>query len=408
MRSVLFVALTLAPSANADWPAFRGPTGQGLAESANPPTLWGPDRNVTWKADIPGNGWSSPVVAGGRVYVTTAVEQGDAGQSLRAVCLDASTGKIVWDREVFRQDGATAPKIHKKNSHASPTPAVDGDRVYVHFGHMGTACLNAADGATVWANRELTYKPVHGNGGSPVVHGGKVFVLIDGPGRREMAAFDKMTGKVLWEAKRSQPAKRAFSFCTPLVTEAAGRATVVAPGSDVVNGFDPETGQELWAVTYDGYSVVPRPVAGRGLVFLSTGYDTASLLAIKVEKAGYGFAARVAWRTNKKAPRNASPLLVGAELYTVSDDGFATCFDADTGKVNWQERLPGEYTASPVFAAGRVYLQNESGVGTVLKAGPAFEVLATNDLKDRTLASYAVDGDAFLIRTAARLYRIGK
>ena len=260
MRIALLLTLSLGPAVRADWPQFRGPTGQGLAASANPPTEWGPDANVAWKADVPGAGWSSPVVAGGRVFLTTAVPNGE-DQSLRALCLDASTGKTVWDREVFRQDAATAPKIHKKNSHASPTPAADGDRVYVHFGHMGTACLTAADGATVWANRELTYKPVHGNGGSPVVFGDKVYVLIDGPGRRELAAFDKLTGKVLWEAARTQPAKRAFSFCTPLVTEVAGTTTVIAPGSDVVNGFDPETGKELWAVTYDGYSVVPP--AGR-------------------------------------------------------------------------------------------------------------------------------------------------
>jgi outer membrane protein assembly factor BamB len=404
--AALAVTLALTPPTFADWPQFRGPTGQGLSDAKNPPTEWGPDRNVAWKVAIPGKGWSSPVVAGGRVYLTTAVPQGQgrqADQSLRALCLDAATGRMIWDKEVFRQDGKTAPPIHAKNSHASPTPAVDGDKLFVHFGHQGIACLNTKDGSVVWANRELKYQPVHGNGGSPVVDGKHVYVCMDGTDRRSVVALDRDTGKVAWEFKRPQPSAKPFSFGTPLVVEQHGRRVVVAPGSGVVNGVDAETGKELWAVTYDGYSVVPRPVAGHGLVFLSTGFDRPSLLAIKVEP---GFRASVAWKTSQDVPTNPSPLLVGDELYTVSDKGIATCLDAKTGKVHWRERVPGQYTASPVAAGGFVYLQSEDGTGTVLKAGTAFEVVATNKLGERTQASYAVDGDALLIRTERHLYRI--
>ncbi len=407
--ATLALILALPLPAAADWPQFRGPTGQGLSDAKDPPTEWGPDRNVAWKVEVPGKGWSSPVVAGGRVYLTTAVPQGQgrsADQSLRALCLDAKTGKTLWDKEVFRQDGKTAPPIHPKNSHASATPAVDDDRLFAHFGHQGIACLSTRDGSVLWANRDLKYQPVHGNGGSPAVSGGKVFVCIDGTDRREVAAFDAKTGKVAWEFKRPQPASRPFAFSTPLVAEVAGRPAVIAPGSDVVNALDPDTGKELWFVTYDGYSVVPRPVVGHGLVYLSTGFDRASLLAIKVEPDGDKFTAKVAWRTSQDAPLNPSPLLVGGELYMVSDNGIASCLDAKTGKVHWRERVPGQYSASPVSAGGYVYLQNESGVGTVLKAGTAFEVVATNKLGERTQASYAVDGDALLIRTETHLYRI--
>jgi outer membrane protein assembly factor BamB len=409
--AALILALTLTPPSVADWPQFRGPTGQGLSDAKDPPTEWGSERNVAWKVAVPGKGWSSPVVAGGRVYLTTAVPQGDgrdADQSLRALGLDAKTGKTLWDKEVFKQDGKTAPPIHAKNSHASATPAVEGDRLFVHFGHQGTACLSVKDGSAVWSNRELTYQPVHGNGGSPVVDGKRVFICIDGTDRRSVVALDKGTGKIAWEFKRPQPADRPFSFGTPLVVEQHGRRVVVAPGSSVVNGVDAETGQELWAVRYNGYSVVPRPVAGHGLVYLSTGFEWPSLLAIKVEPDGAGLKAAVAWRTRQDAPQNPSPLLVGDELYMVSDNGIATCLDAKTGKAHWRERVPGQYTASPVAAGGYVYLQSEAGVGTVLKAGTAFEVVATNKLGERTQASYAADGDALLIRTEKHLYRIEK
>jgi outer membrane protein assembly factor BamB len=400
------LALTLTPPAPADWPQFRGPTGQGLSDAKNPPTEWGPGKNVAWKVEIPGKGWSSPVVGGGRIYLTTAVPAGEgrrADQSLRALCLDAKTGKTLWDREVFRQDGKAAPAIHSKNSHASATPVLDGGRLFVHFGHEGTACLNPDDGSVLWANRELKYKPVHGNGGSPVVDGQHVYFCIDGTDRRSVVALDKTTGKVAWEFKRPQPSAKPFSFSTPLIVEQHGRRVVVAPGSGVVNGVDAGTGKELWSVEHDGYSVVPRPVAGHGLIFLSSGYDRATLLAIKVEP---GFRASVAWKSSQDAPLNPSPLLLGDELYTVSDNGIATCYDARTGKVHWRERVPGQYSASPLAAGGYVYLQNEAGVGTVLKAGTTFEAVATNRLNERTLASDAMDGDSLLIRTEKHLFRV--
>jgi len=395
-------------TARADWPQFRGPTAQGHADGKLP-TEWAADKNVTWKVPVAGKGWSSPVIVGGRIYLTTAVpssEEKDANQSLRAVALDAKTGTNVWDVEVFNQDGKTAPKIHSKNSHASATPFVDGDRVYIHFGHQGIACLKTSDGSVVWKNQELKYSPVHGNGGSPMIYEDKVIFSRDGPDQREVLALDKMTGKVIWQFKRTQPAKKSFSFCTPLAIVVNGTPMIVAQGSDVINGLDPKTGKELWAVTYEGYSIVPRPVFGHGLIFVSTSYDTASLLAIKVEPNGPGFKAEIAWKSTKHAPHNPSPLIVGDELYTVSDAGFASCYDAKTGKVHWQERIPGTYSSSLVYASGFIYLQNETGSGVVLKAGTTFEGVAVNKLDGRSLASYAVDGNALFIRLDSHLFRI--
>ncbi|MBX9628115.1 MAG: PQQ-binding-like beta-propeller repeat protein [Gemmataceae bacterium] len=401
-------ALALTLPAHADWPQFRGPTQQGHADGANPPAEWGPKRNVAWRTEIPGQGWSSPVVAGGRVYLTTAVPSGDGpkpDQSLRAVALDAATGKVAWDVEVFRQDGASAPGIHSKNSHASPTPLVVGDAVYVHFGHMGTARLSAKDGSVVWATRALKYAPVHGNGGSPVLAGGRLVFSIDGADRQEVVGLDPASGKVAWRTPRDANPGRTFSFGTPLVITVNGKEQVVSQGSDVVMGLDPASGKEVWRVRFTGYSIVPRPVFAHGLVVFSTGYDDPVLYAVRPDGAGDVTATHVAWTAKKGAPRNASPLAIDDALYCVSDSGLVTCFDAKSGKERWGENLGRAYTASPLYAGGRVYLLSEDGTGTVFTPGAGYDEVSTSKLGERALASPSADGPALYVRTAKAVYK---
>jgi outer membrane protein assembly factor BamB len=391
-----------------DWPEFRGPTGQGLVREGGLPLEWGPSRNVAWRQPIPGSGWSSPVVAGGRVYLTTAVaaEDGRAGDlSLRALCLDARTGQPVWDREVFHVDAAAAPRIHPKNSHASPTPVVHEGRLYVHFGHQGTACLDLA-GNILWRNTRLRYAPRHGNGGSPTLAGNALVFSCDGADQQFVAALDCATGQVLWKTDRGMEPAKGFSFSTPLMIEVGGRQLGVSPGSAMVGAYDAHTGREVWRVRYDGYSVVPRPVFGHGLVFLSTGYNTPTLLAIRPDGRGDVTPTHVAWSTRRGAPATPSPLLVGDELYLVSDEGVASCLDARTGRVYWRRRLGGTYSASPLWAEGRVYFQSEEGTGVVVRAGKHFQLLARNALGERTLASCAAADGALFIRTEHHLYRI--
>jgi outer membrane protein assembly factor BamB len=374
------------------------------------PTEWGPTKNVVWKQDLPGKGWSSPVVAGGKVYLTAAVSvEGNTDLSLCALCLDAKDGKVLWKEEVFRQDGQSAPRIHTKNSHASPTPIVDGERLYVHFGHQGTACLSTS-GKVLWRNRTLRYVPVHGSGGSPVLVDGLLVFSTDGASVREVVALEAKTGEVRWRSKRTgTPPFKRFSFSTPLVVTVDGKKQVVSPGSDMVGGYDLATGKEVWKVEYTGYSVIPRPVLGHGLLFLSTGYETPELLAIQVGGTGDVSETHVKWRLRKGAPHTPSPLLVGDELYVVSDAGLASCLDAKTGTPHWQKRLGGRgYSASPIHAGGHVYFQSEDGVGTVVKAGKTFAQVARNELGERTLASFAVCDNSLFIRTEKRLYRVGK
>jgi outer membrane protein assembly factor BamB len=390
-----------------DWPEFRGPTGQGHVRQGRLLTEWGPDKNVVWKQDIPGKGWSSPIVVRGHVYLTSAVAQENGDYSLRALCLDARSGKIEWDKEVIREDHRTAPGIHAKNSHASPTPLVQGKRLFVHFGHMGTACLSL-DGEVLWRNTDLSYDPVHGNGGTPILAGDLLVFSCDGASDPFVVALDVATGKVRWKTPRNGNAVRKFSFCTPLLIEVKGQKQIICPGSEEVSALDPKDGKEIWRVTYDGYSVIPRPVYGHGLIFLGTGYGVPSLLAIRVDGKGDVTRTHVAWKTNRSAPHAPSPLLIGEELHMVSDNGVASCLDAKTGEVHWRERLlraDNHFSASPLYAGGKIYFQSEEGTGVVVKASKHFEVVARNEMHERTLASYAVADGALFLRTEKRLYR---
>jgi outer membrane protein assembly factor BamB len=405
---VLVFSLALSVPA-ADWSQFRGPTQDGHADAAKLPTEWDKTKNVAWRAELPGEGWSSPAIAGGKIYVTAAVPgQVKFDYSLRTLCLDAKTGEILWDVEVFKEDGAKAPKIHSKNSHASPTPLVDGEQVFVHFGHMGTACLNAKDGKTLWTQQSLPYSPVHGAGGSPVLAGEKLIFSIDGTDKQMVVALDRKTGEVAWKTPRNTKPAKAFSFCTPLLITEGGVEQLISPGSDVVMSLDPKTGKEIWRVQFSGYSIVPRPVYGNGIVYLSTGYDTPVLYAIKVNGKGDVTNTHVAWKAEKVAPRNASPLLVGNDLYVVTDGGLLTCLDAKTGTERWNERVGGAFSSSPIYAGGLVYLLDETGATTIFKPGESFDLVAKNKLGERTQASYAVDGKALLLRTQQALYRIEK
>lgn len=407
----LAAAAVLAARTEAqNWPEFRGPAGQGHSSSQNLPLEWrhdsdGASKNVAWKQSIPGKGWSSPIFYEGKVYLTTAMPTEESSKlSLRALCLDAPTGEIAWNVEVLSKDKPTG--LHNKNSHASPTPLVEGPRLYAHFGHYGTACLDLA-GKILWRNTSLPYPPVHGNGGSPIIVDDALVFSCDGASDPFVVALNKNSGQLLWKTSRRSDAKKKFSFSTPLLITVNGQKQVVSPGSGVICAYDPKTGREIWRVRYaEGYSVVPRPVFGHGLVFLSTGFDRPVVMAIRPNGTGDVTKTHVAWTLPKGAPTTPSLLLAGGELYMVSDGGIASCVDARSGRVHWQERVGGNYSASPLYADGKIYFQNEEGTGVVIKAGQGFEKLATNPLNERTLASYAVGDGALFIRGEQHLFKV--
>lgn len=394
-----------------DWPEFRGPDGQGHVSSGTPPLEWGPDKNLVWKQSIPGHGWSSPVVVKDRIYLTSAepLEKGpekkDAvEQALLALCLDAKTGKILWKKEVFRQP-TSAPKPHSKNSHASPTPVVADDKIYVHFGHQGTACLDG-EGKILWSNTDHSYVPVHGNGGTPILVDHRLIFSCDGGDQAYVTALDCQTGKELWRTERKTKADRKFSFSTPLVITVAGKKQVISPGSNAVIAYDPETGKEIWRVHYDGYSVIPRPVFGNGLLYICTGYNSPSLLAIKPDGQGDVTSTHIVWQTSKNVPHTPSLLLQDDLLFMVSDRGMASCLKARTGEVVWSERhAASNYSSSPILVGDRIFLASEEGNGLVLQMGPQYKVLGRNPLKERVFASFAVVGNSLYIRGESNLYR---
>ena len=308
--AILIIALFGGPLSlrAADWPEFRGPSAQGLYAGPSLPTEWSADKNVAWKQTIPGLGWSSPVVVAGRVYLTTATpgDVAETEQSLRLLCLDAATGDTLWDKEIFHQD-KSSPRIQPKNSHASATPLVADGKVYVHFGHQGTAGVDALSGNILWRKTDLKYAPVHGNGGSPVLVDGLLVFSCDGASEPFVAARDARTGDVKWQTPRSWESVKKFAFSTPLVIEVAGAKQVVSVGAGGVAAYDPKTGAELWKVRHGGYSIVARPAFAHGLVFVSTSYDAASLLAIRVDGHGDVTDSHVAWTLKQGIRTNLRP-----------------------------------------------------------------------------------------------------
>jgi outer membrane protein assembly factor BamB len=403
--ALVAVNLTLA----ADWPQFRGPNGNGVSPAADVPVRWSASEHVSWKRAIPGAGWSSPVLSRGKLYLTAAVADSTDAVSLRAVCVDAGDGRIIWNVEVFQPDPSDAKQAHSKNSLASPTPLVDDDILYVHFGHMGTAALDLK-GNIVWTQTELKYRPRHGAAGSPVLVNDLIVFSCDAEQDPFVAGLSRANGDVRWKTKRESSAIKKFSFTTPMVIGVEGAQQIISPGSGFVGAYDPNDGQEIWRVNYgEGYSVVPRPVFAHGLVFVVSGFDQPTLLAIDPKGAsGDVTESHVKWTHKKGVPLTPSVLVAGDELYFVSDSGVASCLDARTGKVHWSERLGGNFSASPVCAAGRVYFQSEEGVTHVVAASTSFQPLATNDIEERTLASAAVADNTLFLRSENHLWRIGR
>ena len=399
-----FVALALLATislAAEDWPQFRGPDGEGHSTETGLPLQWSESQNIRWKTPVTGSGWSSPVVANGRVWLTTSVErQGRA--SLRVLAYDVQSGKEVVNAEVFSLPNAVLK--NEKNSLASPTPILEGERVYVHFGADGTAALST-DGKIVW-KITLPYDSMHGNGGSPTLYRDLLIVSCDGSDDAYVVALDKNTGKIRWKTQRRRPFDQ--SYTTPLVIQVDGRDQVVSIGAYRAAAYDPQTGREIWRVSYgDGFSNVPRPVFSHGLVFIGTGFQEPSMLAVRPTGTGDVTNTHVAYTIERGAPFTPSPLIVGDEFYMVSDIGVASCLDVKTGKIHWQQRVPGNYSASPVFADNRIYFLSEEGVATVIAPGKEFRRLAVNTLDGTTFASIAVSQGTFFIRSDSHLYRIG-
>lgn len=396
-------------AATENWDQFRGPNGDGSTDSKHLPVTWSESENLAWQTEIPGTGWSSPVVWGSRIWMATATED---GRSLRAVCVATDSGKLLHDLELFRV--AQPEPIHKLNSHASPTPVIEAGRVYFFFGMYGAACLDSESGEVLWKNAELPHDHgQNGPGSSPILHGNHLILTCDGTVERYVTALDKRTGKRAWTTPRSNgpqlegkspELKKAYH--TPCVIRVNGRDELISMGAFRVSGFDPETGRELWWIDLPGFSNVTRPVYSHGLLYLATGFMKPELWAIRPGGSGDVTQSHVAWKVTRQAPQKPSVALVGDEVYMVSDNGILTCMDARTGTIHYSERLGGEFSASPLVAGNRLYLFDQDGNTSVVAAGKQFRVAAKSALGDGFMASPAVVGDALFLRSKTKLYRV--
>ena len=411
--ATLFVILTAilgvgALRASENWPQFRGPTGDGRSDATGLPLRWSETENVRWKTAIHGRGWSSPVIWGKQIWMTTATAD---GKEMFAVCVDRRDGKVIHDIKLF--DVASPEEIHTLNSYASPTPVMEEGQVYLQFGSYGTACLDTATGEPLWRRRDLPCNHFRGPGSSPILYENLLIAPFDGFDYQYVVALDKQTGRTVWKTDRSNDYgtddgdfKKAF--CTPLVVQAAGRTQLISPGSRAAMSYDPRTGKELWQVRFrsKSFSSTARPLHGHGLVFINTGFGKADLIAVRPDGTGDVTETHIEWEIRKGVPSKPSPLLIDDLIYMVHDAGIASCIEARTGEYVWTERLGGKYSASPVAADGRIYFLSHEGKTTVIRPGREFRELARNHLDDGFMASPAIAGKALFLRTRTHLYRI--
>ena len=406
--SLLLLSLLSPASTVADWPQFRGPDGQGHSDAKGIPVEWSEGKNVKWKMPVPGQGFSSPVISEGQIWMTSSEME---GKSLHAICLDLATGKLLHNIEVITTDDA-GPR-HRLNGYASPTPVLDEKYVYVHFGPRGTVCLNR-NGKIIWKNTGFKYNVIQGGASSPILHGDLLLLTCDGIDFQFIVALEKETGKVRWKQPRAHleaaAKKRSIakmSYSTPLIQSINGKNQLVCSGADHVAAYDLRTGRELWWMPYDGFSIVGRPSYGNSLFYV-VGSIRQDHFCVYAVRPGDGQLKpdEIVWKYSKSVPHVPSPLLVGREIYFVHDGGVATCLDALTGQPLWQERLGGNHDASPIEIRNRLYFLNREGKATVLTAGRKFDVLATNQLEGTFKASPAVADGALFLRNESHLYRI--
>lgn len=382
-----FCLLSQTAFSQVSWP-WRGPSGNGIAlTDAAPPTDWSASKNIVWKTKVPGRGHSSPIVAADRIFLSTA---DDNAKTQSVIAFDLKSGDQLWDRQVHQ--GGFNPKIHKKNSHATPTIAVDGERVFVVFNNAGGVEVNAfdLDGEPLWHARAGEYKSTYpfGFAPSPIIYEDEVLVTFEGITEAAIVAFDRESGRETRRINRD----KSSSYSTPVIAKVGGREMLLISGGKKVSGYDPESGTELWSVPTVWQVSCATLVWNDDMVFASGGYPAPQTVAIEASTG------KLVWQ-NKIKSYEQSMLVHDGYLYTLSDKGVAYCWRAKDGEEMWKERLSGPVSVSPVLANGNIYMSDEMGTTYVIKPNPnAFELVAKNSLGDSTFASPAFVGDKIYMR----------
>ncbi|MDF7823085.1 PQQ-binding-like beta-propeller repeat protein [Pontiellaceae bacterium B12227] len=403
-----------------EWTQFRGPTGDGRVSETTKqlPLKWSETENVAWKTAIPHLGWATPVVMDGRIWLTSATEEGN---DFYAYCVDAASGKILHEKKLFHCS-KPEPLGNSVNCYASPSPAIEPGRVYVHFGSYGTACLDAETEKVIWKRDDMPCRHYRGPGSSAILHDDLLILTFDGVDQQYITALNKKTGKTVWRTDRTTKwndlgpdgkPKREGDFrkgyTTPLVIEVDGKPRLISPGSSSIFAYEPDTGKEIWKVATPGHTASVSPVFDKGLLLVTTGNGKTEMLGIRPDGKGDVSKTHIEWRfKSKDVPTTPSPVAANGLLFMLGNRGAVTCLDAATGAQIWRERIGGNYQSSPIVFDGRIYCFSVNGKSTVLRAGRTFEQLAENQLDDGFMASPAVDGSALILRTKTHLYRIEK
>lgn len=424
MLSRILLSVLLVTPALADWPTFRGPTNDGHYPAAAEgkthgfPTEWSESKNIVWKTPVTGRAWSTPVVMGDQVWVTNATPD---GKKMYAVCLDKASGKKIHDILLFENEDPE-PLSNHVNGYGSCSPAIDSDHVYIHFGSYGTAALDRKTGKTVWERRDLPCQHFRGPGSSLVLHKDLVILSMDGVDVQYLVALNRKTGKNVWKTDRTtdfgdvEPSgkirgdgdfRKAYS--TPNFITLNGVRQLVSPGAKACYGYNADTGEELWKVTYKGFSNAVAPVfIGTEMAIINTGLGKAHVLGLRLDDklTGNITASHVEWDIFKRMPARSSPVVIGKKIYLLSESGILSLVDSATGKIEKFSALKSSFSASGVLADGHLYFADEKGKTFIVKPGPELKIVAINQLDDGCMASPALDGKAIYLRTKSHVYRI--
>lgn len=408
VSSLALGCLGCTPLRAADhWPQFRGPDANGQTAAKGLPISFGENRNVLWKTPVPGKAWSSPVLWGSQIWVTTATED---GRELGALCVDADSGKVIHQQVVFK---IAEPKFcHPMNSYGTPTPVIEEGRVYLHFGSAGTACLDAATAAILWTRQDLPCDHFRGAASSPILAGKLLVLTFDGVDVQYVAALDKASGRTAWKRDRNiaygtDNTDYHKSYSTPVLISVAGKPQLVSPSAGAIIAYVPDSGEELWRVRSGGMNAAALPLFENGLLYATSAAGGFQLFATRPDGSGDVTDTHVAWKYKKSVPTRSSLILTGGRLFMISDNGMISCVDAITGQAVWQKRVKGAFSASPLLAEGHIYFFGEDGEIPVIAAAAEFKLLAENRLDDGFMASPAVWGNSLILRSRKHLYRIG-
>ena len=407
--AVAAAVLSTAMAGGAEnWPQFRGAAANGETAAAGLPVEFGENKNILWKTAIPGKAWSSPVIWGDRIWVSTATKD---GHELGAACVEAETGRIIHQITVFKL--AEPQFCHPMNSYATPTPVIEEGRIYLHFGSHGSACLDTATAAVVWSRQDMPCDHYRGAASSPIVVDNLLVLTFDGVDVQYITALDKATGKTVWKRDRNiaydtdnKDYHKAYS--TPAVIRAGGRFQLVSPSAGATIAYDPPTGVEIWRVRSGGMNAAALPLYGHGMIFATSAAGGFQLFAVRPDGTGDVTDSHVVWKYKKTVPTRSSPVLAEGRLFMISDNGMMSCVDAKSGEMVWQQRVKGSFSASPLLADGKIWFFGEDGEVPVIAAAASYQALATNRLDDGFMASPAVYQNSLVLRSRKHLYRIGR